>query len=129
MLNELPEKYRLWIVKNWPDTPKKQLQSEKATLKMAQEFPELKRVRGIITVEDDVNSMRAHWWLIDEGNKVIDPTAHHFQMKIKGYTFIDDRSGPPTGVCPNCGGDSYNNRYLCCFECEREFVEFLESNH
>lgn len=88
---------------------------------MAEEFPELTRVRG--HYHCPIWGVREHWWLTLNGH-VIDPTAAQFPSKGHGdYVPWVEGAAEPTGMCLNCGDYCYGTS--CCEECTSEFASSL----
>jgi hypothetical protein len=125
-------KYQEWINENYPNQVSARLQCEKATLRMLEAFPELKRVRGQIELMDATGlypSKEPHWWLINESGEVVDPTAHQYMKKISQYLPCDESKGEPSGTCPNCGGICYEGNYICSEKCTKEYVAYLDGEN
>lgn len=125
------EEYSAWINKHYPTPESARLACKEATLEMAYKFPELKRVRGLASVEEPfgLNPTRTpHWWLTDLTGTIIDPTAHQYPTKILSYEEADESLGPPTGRCPNCGGLCYGGRYLCSDKCDHDYMAYLNKS-
>ena len=123
-------KYDLWIKSNYPDKKTAHRQCAEATKKMVEDFPELKRVRGLASVKEPYGlppTRTPHWWCVDRDNNIIDPTAHQYPTYIIKYEEADESQGPPTGKCPNCGGLCYNARYTCSDKCEKEYIAYLNN--
>ncbi len=94
------------------------------TKKMAEEFPELRRVRGHYHCW--IWGKRAHWWLIEPGDEVIDPTADQFPSKgQERYEEWDEGQPEPTGKCLNCGEYCYNGDQVCSERCHVDFLAHL----
>lgn len=75
-------------------------QCAEVTERMAQAFPELKRVRGHYY---DIHwGERAHWWLVTPDGHIVDPTAAQFPTQGRGhYELWDESEQEPTGKCIN----------------------------
>lgn len=92
-------------------------------------FPELKRVRGHVTLS--TGWVRAHWWLVDTTGRVVDPTACQFLGDYYGhartvlYDPLDETQPQPTGKCHYCGGPCYNHQPVCSPDCSREYEYYL----
>ena len=126
--SEVINKYLDWIRVNYPTSESALLQCAQATSRMVEEFPELKRVRGLAHVKEpyDLNPTQTpHWWLETSEGVVIDPTEHQYPTEILKYDPVDESKGDPTGKCPNCGGLCYEGNYLCSKKCDREFMAYL----
>ena len=116
--------YAPWIKSNVPDNCIGQCAEQ--TLRMAAAFPELKRIRGHYICP--CWGKREHWWLITPENQVVDPTAKQFPSKGRGdYVPWDESKEEPTGMCPQCGGYSYNGDTTCSETCFKKYKAYLES--
>lgn len=121
-------KYEIWIRKYYPTPDSARLQCEIATQLMVQEFPELKRIRGLVSVEEPYGlqpTKTPHWWCVNVYGFVVDPTSHQYPTKILEYHPCDESKGEPTGKCPNCGELCYKGNYFCSDNCETEFRNSL----
>lgn len=122
--------YQKWIVSNYPTPESAKTACAEATRKMVDCFPELSRVRGMISVFEPFGlpaSKTTHWWCVDSAGEIVDPTAHQYPTHILNYSPIDETKGEPTGKCPNCGDLCYNGDYLCTSKCERDYMAYLNS--
>lgn len=93
---------------------------------MQKEFPELKIVKGLVTIIENFKQYQ-HQWLEDDKGNIIDPTAKQWQHIVE-YTQIDenDRDKIPNGRCINCGGWCFGKRsYTCSDECDKENLKIL----
>jgi len=127
-LSEL--KYVLWVEMNYPSSQSAYLQCAEATERMVEEFPELKRVRGLASVKEPYDlppTKTPHWWCVTPDGTIIDPTAHQYPTEIESYEEADESKGPPTGKCPNCGSLCYEGNYLCSDKCNDEYMAYLNS--
>jgi hypothetical protein len=123
--------YTMWITENYPTKESARRMCAEATIEMLLVFDELKRVRGLASVEEpwDLPPTRTpHWWCVTPEGTIIDPTAHQYPTKILSYEEADESKGPPTGKCPNCGGLCYTQEYLCSDKCSQEYMTYLNSN-
>jgi len=106
------DKYLLWIMNNSSN------ESRKATIIMKGQFPELKRIKGVIEIETLTTTIKCtHWWLKDEENNIIDPTANHY--KILNYyeeKFIK---------CYTCGKFCLGDHHFCSENCENLYLSKL----
>ena len=93
------------------------------TLDMQGKFPELVRVRGYYVCP--LVGERPHWWLKD-GQEVVDPTAAQFSG-FGQYQEWDETQQEPTGMCPNCGGHSYDGATCCSSNCHTEYLAYVMS--
>ena len=124
-------KYTQWIQDNYPTKESAYLKCEEATLKMVENFPELKRVRGLASVEEPYNlppTRTPHWWCVSPLGEIIDPTSHQYPTRIISYAEADESKGPPTGKCPNCGDLCYQSNYFCSKKCDKEYMEYLNES-
>jgi hypothetical protein len=120
VMTKMKEKYFIWISENYPTPESAILQCESATKKMVKQFPELKRVRGMIHVREPhgLNPTKSpHWWLVTPDGKIIDPVIHQYPLGIIKYIPLDESLGTPTGKCMNCGDFCYNNNIVCSKKC------------
>ena len=107
-------KYDAWIKANVQGTGAGRCKEE--TLAMLAAFPELTRIRG--HYHDDSCGRRAHWWLTTPDNKIVDPTSMQFPSKGDGrYEPWVEGAPEPTGMCVECGEDTYNDEYFCSETC------------
>ena len=116
----MKEKYSIWIIKNYPTPESATLQCKEATLGMVKEFPELKRVRGMVHVKEPygLNPTKCpHWWLITQEGEIVDPVVHQYPLGIVKYVQLDESLGIPTGKCINCGDFCYKNSCVCSEKC------------
>jgi len=115
-------KYQKWITQNVKESYGT---CQKVTKTMANDFPELKRVRG--HYDCPLWGERAHWWLIALDGTIVDPTLSQFPTGGAGAEYVEWVEGTkePTGMCPNCGGYCYDGSYCCTDKCHREFVASL----
>ena len=122
--------YSMWIALHYPTGKEAYLQCDEATKKMVSDFPELKRVRGLASVEEPYDlppTKTPHWWCITSLGEIIDPTSHQYPTRILKYSEADESKGPPTGKCPNCGDLCYEGNYLCTPKCDKEYLEYLNN--
>jgi hypothetical protein len=106
--------YAEWIAANVQDDGYGQC--EEVTLRMAEAFPELRRVRG--HYYDLAWGQRGHWWMVDASGKVVDPTVAQFPSKGRGFYDEWDESRPePIGECYQCGAYIYEGAG-CPNECD-----------
>ena len=96
------------------------------TQRMADAFPELRRVRGHYYCV--AWGERGHWWLVASDGTIVDPTASQFPSRGNGvYVEHKDSDPEPTGMCPNCGGYIYGGGEVCSDECGNSYVAYLNS--
>lgn len=129
------EKYNEWIKKEYP-TPRSALaKCREAVNKMVDAFPELKRTNGFVYFIG--HEKRMHWWCIDEGGEIVDPTAHQFidyiGRPILFYEEIDDEHDArnfPRARCMECGEYYFQKPELKgtmhTKECEKSFMESFQ---
>ena len=111
------DKYSLWIQNNCSKD------SAEVTLKMLAQFPELKRVKGIIQVKEllDLPPTRYnHWWLKDKNEIIYDPST---QSDIINY--IEDSEIIFGWKCYNCGGICVEGNHFCTLYCEHTYLSKL----
>ncbi len=115
--------YQNWINEHYRSRTQAYGACAEATTKMQEAFPELIRVRGQYLCW--AWGLRDHWWLVTAEGDIIDPTAAQFPSLGKGdYIPRDESQKEPTGMCPNCGGECYDNDYCCSDECGRSYVAY-----
>jgi len=116
--------YKTWIEENVSDTYGT---CREVTERMAEAFPELRRVRGHYFCF--LWGRRQHWWLEDEDGNIIDPTAHQFPSKGYGdYEKWDESKLEPTGICPNCGDLCYSGHTCCSEVCSNAYARYCTGN-
>lgn len=122
--NEDP-RYKAWIDKNVSGTGYGKC--AEATLAMAREFNELRRVRGHYVCY--FWGERAHWWLEDASGHVVDPTERQFpSCSVGNYVeFTGKEEDLPTGVCADCGEATYRREMFCSRSCETSYAAHLSS--
>jgi len=116
------EKYREWISSYEGDIWRKCAQ---VTALMADEFPELTRVRGHVEIAES-DRPQQHWWLETGDGKVVDPTADQWLMILRYHPWMEGVE-EPTGKCPECGGYSYGGRTLCSDSCESRYRAYIRA--
>lgn len=117
--------YEQWIIDNWTDALGT---CAEQTTKMAERFPELKRIRGHYMCP--IWGEREHWWLVTPSGAVIDPTREQFPSGGRGvYVPWDEHAEEPIGKCANCGGYSYEskggNNTVCGDACARSYCVYM----
>ena len=124
MADSRASKYSEWIAENRPDDPWGTC--EGVTRRMAEAFPELRRVRGHYVCP--VQGRLPHWWMLAPDGQVIDPTRDQFASPEDGA--YEEHVGPePTGRCLNCDALLYGDARVCNDDCAREFIALvLEEN-
>ena len=111
---KMKNKYRVWIANNIVQSLglcKVHCES------MMLVFPELKIIRGHYFCA--LWGEREHWWLLDEDEIIVDPTAMQFPSKGEGvYIPWIEGEKEPTGRCLNCGEYVYDddNVHEACYE-------------
>lgn len=95
------------------------------TALMQEKFPGLKLIRGHYLCP--VWGRRAHWWLVDENDDIIDPTAIQFPS-FGGGTYLpwDETKPEPTGKCMNCGTYCFLGSTACSKECYHEICRYYQ---
>jgi hypothetical protein len=112
--------YSQWIQIWYPTQETAIAQCAKATEAMVQVFPELRRVRGHVSVG---GFEREHWWCLSPDNEIVDPTAHQWPALPLEYVEYD---GPePIGKCVECGEYIYEGNSTVHEQCERAFMRSL----
>jgi hypothetical protein len=99
-----------------------------ATDQMVKEFPELKKVRGMISAHSK-DKKRQHWWCIDPNENIIDPTNYQFSHIGTDFSYFPvDESKNPTWICCNCGDVAYNYNSTCGDKCSKIMKEYYKIN-
>lgn len=115
-------RYANWITENVHNNGYGQC--KEITEAMAGAFPELVRVRGHYYCWSW--GEREHWWLVDPGGKIIDPTAAQFPSHGAGqYVEWNEGDREPTGMCPNCGDNCYDGDSCCSERCFNAYRAYL----
>jgi len=116
-------KYERWIIDQDITYEKAYGNCQELCLEMLEAFPMLSLVRGHYYCA--IWGERGHWWLTDEDNNIIDPSAIQFPSKGKGvYVPWNEGDKEPTGKCPNCGRYCYDGEHVH-EECYDSFVASL----
>jgi hypothetical protein len=109
--------YQAWIGK-WLRKNDPYGKCHEASIEMQEQFPHLRLVRG--HYHDVMWGEREHWWLVDDDENIVDPTATQFPSKGSGHYYeLPDDAKEPLGKCMNCGEYCYENRNFCSDGCER----------
>lgn len=117
-------KYQNWIMENVPDYQAAYGKCKAVTSAMNKQFPELTRVSGFYHCS--IWGRRQHFWLRTDQGEIIDPTAKQFPSGGMGkYEEIIDSKLIPTGVCPNCGQETYEERYFCSESCNMSYATYI----
>lgn len=119
----MDKRYGEWIDRHYPSRQSALGDCSAATVKMAAEFPELRRVRGHVHIGLTPYPL-PHWWCETPHGERVDPTAHQWPCGVFVYMPVDESVPQPTGMCPNCGGHCYGDRYLCSERCEVAYVAY-----
>lgn len=116
------EKYQAWIDQRLSEASP-QAQCAAWTLAMVAAFPELKRVRGHLSLS---NGHPAHWWCETPDGEIVDPTVSQFGGSVVlAYLAHEEGTPEPNGKCLNCGEYVYAPRSSSCSEtCDRELQEY-----
>jgi hypothetical protein len=92
---------------------------------MAEEFPELTRVRGWYGSTE-------HWWCKTSGGEIVDPTVVQFRVKREYQEFREGVDPEPIGKCMICGAYCWKgspNSCACSEDClselEREYNDYM----
>jgi hypothetical protein len=101
---------------------------DEATRAMVAAFPELRRAAGFVYCRWGRDQ---HWWCVAPDGAIVDPTVEQFGAVFR-YEELDLNDPEsvkriPTGVCADCGGDTYEGKYFCSDECERATTAYLNS--
>lgn len=116
-------KYAAWVAANVKDPLGR---CAETTLAMCTAFPELTRVRGHYLC--GFWGPREHWWCTAPDGGVVDPTAAQFPSRGLGrYEPWVEGTPEPTGKCPNCGGECYDNKYCCSAECDSAYAAYCNN--
>lgn len=91
----MKEEYRDWIRHNVPACPRGLC--DVMTQNMADEFPELRRVKGHV---DDIGGEHPHFWCVTGTGEIVDPTASQFAAP---HNYREHVGPEPIGKCINCG--------------------------
>ena len=122
----MKKKYLKWIQNNVENTYG---ECKNYSEKMLIQFPELKLIRGHYLC--GVWGEREHWWLMDEDNNIIDPTAAQFPTKGHCvYRPWDESCEEPIGKCINCGGYVFSGEFgteMCSKKCADEYMAYLNA--
>jgi hypothetical protein len=114
--------YQQWIAAHQPTDPRGQCAP--MTTRMAEAFPELRRVRGHYVCP--LEGRRPHWWLVTPSGRIIDPTVDQFASC--GMGDYEEYAGPePTGHCLNCGAMVFGPEMFCNADCAIACVEWMKS--
>lgn len=114
--------YWQWIAANQPTNPRGQCAT--VTKRMAEAFPELRRVRGHYVCP--LEGCRAHWWMETPNGQIIDPTQDQFVSCGQG-TYEEYVGLEPTGRCLNCGEVLYGSEAFCNAACAIETAIFMNA--
>jgi len=127
----VPVKYKEWIYSNYPTPQSVRVKCVEVVKEMVEVFPELKRVRGQVAVEEPLGLLPTntpHCWCEDPNGTIVDPTSHQFPLRVLDYFPVDESQGNPTGKCPNCGHLCYKGDYLCTEKCTEDYMKYLNGN-
>lgn len=127
-MSQLPddrEVYDAFIKETWGG-PVAERRCDECTSDMAQQFPELQRVRGHY-VDLLTRVEHQHWWLVTPNEHIVDPTRLQFPDGGNGIYLPLREQDEPCGRCLNCGEAIYMTDEdkvsfdLCSKNCEVEF--------
>ena len=101
-----------------------------ATLAMAQQFPELMRVRGHYAEPHPAWGNRQHWWLTTPEGVIIDPTATQFPSNGQGeYLPWKEGDEEPVGKCAYCSEGIYKSKtkdgVTCDDTCSKPYAAYI----
>lgn len=120
----MKQEYVDWIKTNVPDYASAFGQCASVTEKMAEAFPELKRVRGHYYCY--AWGERAHWWLVTPDKEIVDPTCEQFPSKGRGQydEWDESKEMPVISVCANCGEEFEGTGTCCSSGCHSAYVAY-----
>lgn len=123
------DEYRAWIEAYVASIPNGFVRGvcADATQLMAAEFPELRRVAGFAHVSWGRDQ---HWWCVAPDGTIVDPTVSQFPGRAVDYEELDlekDQERIPTGVCMDCGDDTYGGKLFCSTRCENATLRYLNT--
>lgn len=123
------DEYQAWIEAYVASQPNGFIRGkcDDATTLMCQEFPELRRAAGFAHV---TWGREQHWWCVTSEGDIIDPTVSQYPGHMVDYEELDlekDQERIPTGVCMDCGDDTYGGKTFCSDRCERATLRYLNS--
>lgn len=99
-------KYTIWINGYTGNIYRK---CKEVTEEMQTVFPELRIVKGMVTIFES-NKDYQHQWLVDIEGNIVDPTKRQWVAIIE-YKEIKDGDNKPIGKCYGCGGWVYGQFY------------------
>lgn len=106
-------------------------QCQTAVTAMHKAFPELRIAKGHVYTSW---GMRAHWWLVNKDDEIIDPTARQFPA-LFGYEEWKPGDELRVGKCVNCGEEIYRavqslddvkQESICSATCHAAYSKYLE---
>lgn len=103
-IENMDKQYKDWINRNAIGLVSILGKCQKWSRTMKEAFPELRLTNGEIKIENDKN-LRHHWWLVDEGGQIVDPTEGQFHGGVQEYFEATD------------GSDCRIYSYHKCMEC------------
>ena len=133
------DRYKEWIVSNYPDKESSNCKCYEATERMLSAFPELISKAGIAY---SVFTSTPHRWLETKYGILIDPTEAQFTGSVQ-YVIPEEGEEIETGKhCMECGNDIYilwNDSYqdiknkiivptFCCKHCEDRFIAYQDGS-
>lgn len=123
--------YQEWIDQYAVDQKHQLLgKCRQASLAMQQAFPELRTVRGHVETNW---GRRAHWWLVDAEDNIVDPTVLQFDV-IFSYDPWEPGDEVCVGKCMECGEhiwkstdnlDNVRKETFCSEDCCTSFTVAL----
>jgi hypothetical protein len=124
------EAYATWIEAYVARQPHRFVRGHcyEATEEMVVAFPELKRVAGFVY---STFGREQHFWCVTPDGTVVDPTKSQFQL-VFNYEELDLSNpevvaGIPTGVCAQCGEDTYRGDTCCSRGCELRYLAYVNN--
>jgi hypothetical protein len=107
---------------------------KEAVEEMHAEFPELRVVRGHAVCPAPWGE-REHWWLEEQGGRILDPTALQFTAGV--HTYREYSEGDPicVGKCRDCGEEIWGDpeRFegystdFCNERCANAYMAYLNA--
>jgi hypothetical protein len=101
--------------------------------KMGEAFPELRVVKGHVTVWREILQPQrtAHWWCVAVEGEIVDPTRGQYPWPVTDYEQYVEGDPVRLGKCANCGDEIWgdpavSHPTVCSDECYREFAAYLD---